>query len=173
MPCFIRGQLGRILPKLARRYLNELLERLELICLSKECDQWPVVLATLAVLLMALESIQYQSARVALHAVLDDNNSPKETWMLEKSLCQQGIDALIIFYRNCFPSCHRRLLTYGEDERSRGGNLAQGMFIQSLRESIRNSRPYIEERKYPVYNPNIDDFTNYFDRLLANFLIPT
>lgn len=73
-PCFIRGQLGAVIPHLAQDLLRESLNRLESICLARRCTDWPVVLATLATLCMAVESVQYHAAKEPYHVRFDASN---------------------------------------------------------------------------------------------------
>ncbi|KAF2757075.1 hypothetical protein EJ05DRAFT_55115 [Pseudovirgaria hyperparasitica] len=74
-PCFVRGQLGAEVPVLASKLLRNLLTRLERIALSRQCNQWPVVLASMAVLLMAMESIHYKAAKEEYHAHMKDRKN--------------------------------------------------------------------------------------------------
>lgn len=67
-PCFIRGQLGAVIPSLAQDLLREALSKLEFICLARRCTDWPPVLAALATLCMAVESVQYHAAKKPYHA---------------------------------------------------------------------------------------------------------
>ena len=62
-PCFIRGQLGAVIPVLAQELMRDVLAHLERLAFSRQCSQWPVVVSSLAVLLMTVESIQYHAAK--------------------------------------------------------------------------------------------------------------
>lgn len=70
-PCLIRGQFGAVIPSLAQDLLREALARLESICLARRCTDWPPVLATLATLCMAVESVQWHAAKEPYHAHFD------------------------------------------------------------------------------------------------------
>ncbi|KAK8175772.1 hypothetical protein IWX90DRAFT_120700 [Phyllosticta citrichinensis] len=71
-PCFIRSQLGAAVPALASALLLRTLTLLYETSLPQRHDAFPVVMATVAVVLMARESVQYHAARLAFHACHDD-----------------------------------------------------------------------------------------------------
>ncbi|KAK7522126.1 hypothetical protein IWZ03DRAFT_357679 [Phyllosticta citriasiana] len=71
-PCFIRSQLGAAVPALASALLSRTLTQLHETSLGQRHDSFPAVIATIAIVLMARESVQYHAARLAYHARLDE-----------------------------------------------------------------------------------------------------
>lgn len=170
-PCFIRGQLGGVMPALAQKLMRDVLARLERLALSRQCSHWPVVISSLAVLLMTVESIQYHAAKVSYHASYDAQPAQQQ---LERAKCQaldeQGVDALLGFYRACYGGCHARLGEDGGDEvEGIGVRGPEGRFVEALRGTIRNAEPYLKERR-SVNMEKLEDMNCFFDRLLAKLL---
>ncbi|KAK7562805.1 hypothetical protein IWX49DRAFT_372247 [Phyllosticta citricarpa] len=71
-PCFIRSQLGAAVPALASALVSRTLTQLYETSLGQRHDSFPAVIATIAIVLMARESVQYHAARLAYHARLDE-----------------------------------------------------------------------------------------------------
>jgi hypothetical protein len=170
-PCFIRGQLGFILRDLARRWFQSVVDELQLLALSQDCSQWPVVLSIFAVLLMAMETIEYHVGKVGCHAEYDGNveNSPA---FLHHTMCQvldeEGVDKLLHFYRMCYGKCHARLL---DANASHSGD-STGIFLDSMREEVSNASAYLHERS-KLSVGEMDSLSCFFDRLLGKlFLLP-
>ncbi|OCL11571.1 hypothetical protein AOQ84DRAFT_185372 [Glonium stellatum] len=168
-PCFIRGQLGAEMPALAQELMRDVLARLERLALSRQCAQWPVIVSSLAVLLMTVESIQYHAAKVGYHASSFDAQPAHQ--LIERAKCQaldeQGVDALLGFYRACYGGCHARLSEDGADEAESIGGGGPGVkFVDALRAAIKGAGPYLEERR-SVSVEKLEDMNCFFDRLLA------
>ena len=168
-PCFIRSQLGRILPELARELLCEILQKLEVLSLTQDCSIWHIVFSTFAVLLMAIETIQYQDARIGFHADLDGGaiSSPAFGYSARSQVLEQeGVNVLLHFYRVCYGRCNSRL----DDTSSPAPTGDSGDFLAKLRESFSKIRPYLDQRS-KIELKGICDMSYFFDRLVAKLLL--
>jgi hypothetical protein len=137
-PCFIRGQLGPVFTELALDKMREVLRGLEFHCLSRKCQHFPLVIAAFAIVFMAVESIQYHSAKDPYHANHDTRSvggrggSVFDSHVTNPALTEEdssSIDALLHFYKACFSGCHRdRLLSVsrGTGDAADSGSSADG-----------------------------------------------
>lgn len=200
-PCFIRGQLGRIMPTLALRLMRDVLSRLERMALGRQCAQYPVVLATFGVLLMTVESVQYHAAKRAYHAPYDVDQSGgggggggggcesvERDSSEGRKLDEQGVEELLNFYRVCYGSCHSRFRSEDEEvtclvddlgavglgAAEQGGASAEAgtRFLISLKEKIRKTRQYLLEKKQKKMDGAAgEELNGFFDRLLARLFL--
>ncbi|KAK8218732.1 hypothetical protein IWZ01DRAFT_162993 [Phyllosticta capitalensis] len=119
-PCFIRGQLGAAVPALASYLLSQTLTLLYEASLPQKHRAFPAVVATMAIILMARESVQYHAARLAYHARHD---APQEQpvfgperppAMMAAAAAERKpqdpspdpVDKLLAFYRACYGEAH-------------------------------------------------------------------
>jgi len=104
--------------------MRDVLTQLELHCLSKKCQHFPLVISTFAVLFMAVESIHYHAAKDSYHASYDvdppvtsatsatatgssGTGSTSTSVFNPQSLEEcEGAIALLAFYQKCFSGCH-------------------------------------------------------------------
>lgn len=177
-PCFIRSQFGSIMPSLALNLMREVLLSLEQLLLNRECHEWPVALATLIVVLMTIESIQYHAAKLPYHHSYDSGISRSKQEHDSKG-DDEGVKSLLAFYSACFPGCHARLRPDwegGSHSGSQPGSLTgsslspDDKFIDSVREAIRKASPeYLQKRAKATRAGN--DMGFFFDRLAARLLV--
>ncbi|KAF2003410.1 hypothetical protein P154DRAFT_520016 [Amniculicola lignicola CBS 123094] len=175
-PCFIRSQLGSVMPKLALSLMRDILSSLEQLFLNRECNEWPIAFAVLATVLMTIESIHYHDAKLPYHHPYDSTTPPdpkaKEE---ERKVDEQGIQSFFAFYSACFSGCHARLRPDWEGEAgARGagmGMASEDAFVESVREAIRNAGP----EKYLAGKAKAEregeDMEFFFDRLVARLLL--
>ncbi|TID27410.1 c6 finger domain-containing protein [Venturia nashicola] len=179
-PCYIRSQLGVKFKDIASKLLKEVLTSLELHCLDKNCDHFPVVICTFAVLFMSVESIHYHAARDSYHAdhsfqnipgAIDDdppdtqNNYPSTLVpatpeAFEKST---GVYELLSFYRACFSKYHLERFSASAESSS-------VPVVERLREAVENAKTYLERRGRDCIDAE-GDVTFFFDRLLAKLFL--
>jgi hypothetical protein len=176
-PCFIRSQFGTVIPTLAHKLMKQVLESLEQLLLNQACHEWPHALATLLVLLMAVESIQYHAAKLPYHCLLDggsgardsnDRNDSRNT-MERKSPAadQQAIDALLRMYHSCFPGCHARLHPeFRNPEPSR----PEDVFVEGVKAAASKAGTEYLKRKASEERRE-GDMGWFFDRLVARLLV--
>ncbi|KAF2810074.1 uncharacterized protein BDZ99DRAFT_442559 [Mytilinidion resinicola] len=175
-PCFIRAQLGAVMPTLAQELMRDVLAQLERLALSRKCTEWPVVLATLVVLLMSVESIQYHAAKMPYHSCYDTNPTPLRDRTKCQDMDEQGVEAILNFYKACYSGCHSRLR---EDWEGEGSSFeatretkSEDRFVDSMRAAIRNSNSggYLREKEKASLE-DVTDMNCFFDRLLAKLLL--
>ncbi|KAF2098638.1 hypothetical protein NA57DRAFT_75876 [Rhizodiscina lignyota] len=193
-PCFIRGQLGEFMPLLAQDLMTDVLSRLEFISLGRECNMWAPVLATFAVFVMAVESIEYHTEKVAFHAAeaTPTPTQPRafgpsvpaersvQTTISTPSPMEQGLQHMISFYKACFSGCHLRLTDEpsGRQRSSSGGSGtlsssqrdAQDSLVAELKKVLANAQTYLLEKSKAPFKSG-DDLSCYFDRNLAKFFL--
>ncbi|KAF2265603.1 hypothetical protein CC78DRAFT_181801 [Lojkania enalia] len=186
-PCFIRAQLGSVMPTLALSMMKDVLSKLEQILLNRECQEWPIALAVLIVVVMTVESIHYHAAKLPYHHAFDDkpivSQSTREE---ERKIDELGIKSLFTFYSACFSGCHARLKPDWEGEVAQTsayattGNSAidpdtslkpEDRFVESVRKAIRQASP----GGYLAIKANGErvgeDMGFFFDRLVARLLL--
>ncbi|KAJ4301006.1 hypothetical protein N0V90_003095 [Kalmusia sp. IMI 367209] len=179
-PCFIRSQFGSIMPRLALKLMREVLLSLEQLFLNRECHEWPAAVATLIVVLMVVESIQYHAAKLPYH---HSHDSP-----MARSRSKQehdfrgddeGVRQLLDFYSACFSGCHARLDPDWQGDakalaRPSNAKSVQAMpedkFIENIRGAIRDATPEYLEAKATAERMG-DDMSYFFDRLAARLLV--
>ncbi|KAF2645924.1 hypothetical protein P280DRAFT_513799 [Massarina eburnea CBS 473.64] len=173
-PCFIRSQFGSIMPSLALSLLREVLHSLEQLFLNRDSNDWPIALATLLVVLITVESIQYHSAKLPYHHSYDAGTSQSRQES-DSRADDEGVKTLLAFYAACFSACHGGLGA-GRNVEGRGGDGGLGMsaedrFVESLREAVVKASPggYLE-RKAEARRVG-DDMAFFFDRLAARLLV--
>ncbi|KAF1987764.1 hypothetical protein K402DRAFT_412005 [Aulographum hederae CBS 113979] len=130
-PCFIRGQLGAVMPGVAEGLMREVLEGVERASLGRACGGWVGVLAVFCVVLMCIETGEYHGAKRGYHETLDHRNEGENgNGDTEKGKGRQleneqeyhgwsegekdgqrseGVEALLGFYRTCYSGCHGQL----------------------------------------------------------------
>ncbi|KAF2200757.1 hypothetical protein GQ43DRAFT_373095 [Delitschia confertaspora ATCC 74209] len=191
-PCFIRAQFGAVMPRLAIELMQDTLSGLERLCLERKCDDWSVGLATLVAVLMAVESVQYHAAKVPYHAAYSQETERETAGA--RMLDEQGVDALVSFYRACFGGCHSRLrdglpsssscscssssfCTSTSSSFSSSSPIVspEDKFIDSVRETMGKARRsgYLGEKsRIEVQGDGKErDMGWFFDRLVARLLV--
>lgn len=194
-PCFIRSQFGSIMPALALKLMREILLSLEQLLLHREPHEWPVALATLIVLLVTIESIQYHAAKLPYHHTYAHEHEHTAHSSQSQSQSKQdrdfradedGVRQLLEFYAACFAGCHARLSPdwRGDpDSNHQAGlrpsatstskqttQLPEDKFIENVREAVRKATPeYLEARAGAQREGG--DMGFFFDRLAARLLV--
>jgi len=168
-PCFIRSQFGSVMPSLALSLMKEVLSSLELLFLNRECHEWPVGLATLLVVLMTVESIQYHAAKLPYHNSYD-SGVPHSKQENDNKIDDEGVKSLLNFYLACFQGSHNRL---NSDWQGEGilGITPEDKFVQSVRDAVSRATPngYLESKSSAERVD--DDMGFFFDRLAARLLV--
>ncbi|RMZ73977.1 c6 finger domain-containing [Pyrenophora seminiperda CCB06] len=169
-PCFIRAQFGRIMPDLAFKLMREVLSSLEQLCLNKDSDDWPIVLAVLISVLMTVESVHYHAAKLPYHNRYDIPRSNAEQ---DAIFDEQGVKTLLDFYSACFSGCHARIRPDWEGEPTQSLNIGspEAIFIGGLRGTIKmaDDAGYLGRKANETREG--DDMGYFFDRLVARLLI--
>ena len=170
-PCIIRSQFGTILPSLALKLMREVLSSLEHILLRREIHEWPVAVATLIVVLMTIESIQYHAAKLPYHHCHDSpmarSHSKQER---DFTADDDGVRQLLEFYSACFSGCHARLSPDWKGDPEAGSLPPEDKFIESVREAVRSASPEYLAGKAAEERTD-EDMSYFFDRLVARFLV--
>ncbi|KAF2474600.1 uncharacterized protein BDR25DRAFT_301288 [Lindgomyces ingoldianus] len=186
-PCFIRSQLGSVMPTIALSLMKDVLFRLEQLFLNRECHEWPVALAVLIIVLMTIESIQYHAAKLPYHHKYDTKpTSGQKAEEMERKVDEQGIKSLFSFYTACFSGCHARLRPDWEGEagpstenpnpgfspNNQSPDLkSEDKFIESVREAVKRA----SQAGYLAIKANEEregeDMVFFFDRLVARLLL--
>lgn len=195
-PCFIRGQFGEVMPLLAQDLMKDVLVRLELLSLARECNQWANACATFAVFVMAVESIQYHTKKIAFHAdggpaieemsrVFGPPAPPelvgqKTQQTQPLSSMEQALQALVGFYKSCFSGCHSRLSDEpgGRQRSSSGGGSAlrsgqrdaQESLVTELKKVLAGAQTYLLEKSKASCKTG-EDLSCFFDRSLAKLFL--
>ncbi|KAF1914963.1 hypothetical protein BDU57DRAFT_520226 [Ampelomyces quisqualis] len=168
-PCFIRSQLGSVMPGLALCLMKEVLSSLEHLLLHRDCDAWPLCLAVTITVLMTIESTHYHAAKLPYHHSFD---APRTSTPRGAVVDDEGVRALLAFYSSCFSGCHARLAPEWEGEAVANGRGAQGdVFVQSLRACLgsADTRAYLKGKA--VEEQTKGDMVWFFDRLVARLLV--
>jgi hypothetical protein len=147
--------------------MKEVLSSLEVLFVKRDSREWPVSLATLIVILMTVESIQYHAAKIPYHDSYDSGVSHAKQEN-DNIMDDEGVKSLLNFYSACFPGCHARLSAdwHGEGE---FGITPEDKFVQSVRDAIRTAMPYLESKA--TAERAGDDMGFFFDRLAARLLV--
>ena len=171
-PCFIRSQFGAVMPILAGKLMKEVLLTLERILLSRDSEHWPLALATLIVVLMTVESIQYHAAKLPYHDAYDSHHLPSAVDSFESD--ESAIATVLAFYKTCFSACHTRLQPgwEGELDTAAARSSPSDRFVKSVREAMKNanSEDYLE-RKACERRLDEEDMGFFFDRLVVRLLL--
>jgi hypothetical protein len=171
-PCFIRSQIGAVMPGLAEKLMKEVLSTLERILFSRNGDHWPIALATLVVVLMTIESIHYHAAKLPYHNKYDGHRPADAVDGLEAD--DSAVDTILGSYKACFAACHTRLRPDWEGDLNTvvGQSLPADQFVKSVREAIgkASANGYLEGK---VNEKRFDDedMSFFFDRLVARLLL--
>lgn len=188
-PCFIRGQLGPVFAHLAKKLMKDVLSRLELLSLSRDnCQHFPIILSTFAVLFMAVETIQYHAAKESYHASYDTEaeRTCEKIHVLANE--EEGVENLLNFYNACFGNCHANLHDRsaagfshfaaaaartnggaGEGERERTVS-----YLKTIKKAVDRARHYLvrkKDRGCVGDGLGKGDMSVYFDRLLAKLFL--
>jgi hypothetical protein len=141
--------------------MKEVLSSLELLFVKRDRHEWPVSLATLIVVLMTVESIQYHAAKLPYH-ISDVTQMKQEDSII---IHDEAVKSLLNFYAACFPECHAKLKP-GWD-----GITPEDKFIQSVQEAISSTTQsgYLESKATAVRAGDNMEF--FFDRLVARLLL--
>jgi hypothetical protein len=168
-PCFIRSQFGSVMPSLALSLMKEVLSSLEMLLLKRDCHEWPIGIATLIVVLMTVESIQYHAAKIPYHNSYD-SRVPHSKQENDNKIDEEGVKSLLNFYSACFPACHARLSADWQGEGA-PGTTPEDKFVQSVREAIRRATTDGYLASKATAERIGDDMEFYFDRLAARLLV--
>jgi hypothetical protein len=175
-PCFIRAQFGSVMPALALSLMKEVLSTLELLFLKRESCTWPVSLATLVVVLMIVESIQYHAAKLPYHHFYDGTGSQEN----DNKIDDEGVKSLLAFYSTCFAGSHTSLNANWQIETTVASQPTdtnfsatspEDRFMRSVQEAINEacSENYLESKA--TAERVDDDMGFFFDRLAARLLL--
>ncbi|CAI6341832.1 unnamed protein product [Periconia digitata] len=175
-PCFIRSQFGAVMPSLALCIMKEVLLSLEQLLVHRDPKEWPIALATLIVVLITVESIQYHAAKLPYHYSYDSLTSRSQLESESRVDDEGAVKSLLGFYAVCFSSCHTKLHERWDAGRTMGdaghGATPGDKFIESVREAIRKAA---SEDDYLVRKAGAqragDDMRYFFDRLAARLLV--
>jgi hypothetical protein len=169
-PCFIRSQFGKVMPGLALSMMKEVLSSLEQLLLNRDCDNWPISLAVLIVVLMTIESIHYHAAKVPYHSSYD---KPKTANTEEGyDVNDESVKTLLAFYTACFIGCHARLRPDWDGEATtQRTSTAEDSFVESVRESIKEASVDRYLARKATESRHGDDMGYFFDRLVARLLL--
>lgn len=172
-PCFIRSQFGAVMPTLALCLTKEILLSLEQLLLNHEAHQWPVALATLIVVLITIESIQYHSAKLPYHHTYDSIASRSRLETESRADDEAGVKTLLAFYTACFSTCHARLHDKCDVGSMNNNNNAkpEEKFVANIREAVQRA----SVGGYLAHKAGAqrvgDDMAYFFDRLAARLLV--
>lgn len=179
-PCFIRSQIGSIMPSLALKLMREILLSLEQLFLRREDQEWPIAVATLLVILMTVESIQYHAAKLPYHHAQDMTKAPSQPRRDHDFQGDDyGVQQLLDFYSACYAGCHARLHPDWQGDgsilpqaaNSKAERIApEDKFIESIRNAIREATPAYLSAKATADRIE-GDMSYYFDRLAARLLV--
>jgi len=190
-PCFIRGQMGPYLAEIAKTLMRDVLKRIEDLSLTPEnCQYFPVVLSTFAVLFMAMESIQYHAAKESYHALYDSDAVRAGERQQALANEEEGVKNLLKFYADCFGDYHAKLhdhsastfqhfTTTTATKSASGGDSERDRTIAYLRElkgAVDRARKYLIAKRdstVAITRENVGkgDMSAYFDRLLAKLFL--
>jgi len=109
VPCHIGGQLGSFLLDLAEKKSRELLNRLESVALQQNSGDWLLIFATFATLMMALDRARCSACEESFRPDMKERGADDQ--MTDK--LDQSAQALMSFYRACFPARLGEAGTYG------------------------------------------------------------
>ncbi|CAI6331911.1 unnamed protein product [Periconia digitata] len=171
-PCFIRAQFGTIAQTLALSLMKEVLLSLEELSLKNGLRVWPVALATLMLVLMTIESIQYHASKLPYHHNYDSTESkPGSESQLEN---EDAVKSLLAFYTARFGDYHSRLHDMRDRTATGSSDLdmnPEDKFIENIREMIKK----ISLGEYAVRRAGAErvdqDMQWFFDRLVARLLV--
>ncbi|KAL5384819.1 hypothetical protein PMIN02_009123 [Paraphaeosphaeria minitans] len=193
-PCFVRAQLGAIMPRLALRLMREVLLGLEQLLLGRAEREWPLAVATLATLCMTVESVQYHAAKLPYHqahAQAHDSSSSSAAAAAAAAAPPDGasehdfqgdedaVRQLREFYRRCFAGCHARLspdwrgdLEAGPRRDAKKMELPpEDRFVENMRAAVRSAGPGYLAATAGAERRGEEDMGWFFDRLVAGLLV--
>ncbi|KAF2405487.1 hypothetical protein EJ06DRAFT_27904 [Trichodelitschia bisporula] len=166
-PCFIRSQLGKVLSARARNLMAAILGKLEEICLSQKEQHYPLILTTLAVLLMALEADQYHSAKIPYHADTCGHTHAPPVRPVASAI-EESVDILLGFFSSCFPRHHPEKNSMSPVKihgKSAECESTIGV-IGRIRVALEQAEDYLEEKR-KMRPDDSRDMSVFFDRFLA------
>jgi hypothetical protein len=179
-PCFIRGQIGPVLSKIAHRLMREVLQQLEI--LSPTRARFPILFSTFSVLFMAVESLQYHLAKQPYHAHYDEPShtthsaagcTPFATRNLDE---WEGAEILRNFYKSTFPVCNSQARKLGdgmplpESWTTNSSESETRDFFRTLNGAIDVARLYLLGKSERSVVP-ASGMSCFFDHLLAKFYL--
>jgi hypothetical protein len=169
-PCFIRSQIGSVMPALAQSLMREVLSSLEQLLLNRVCQDWPTALAVMIVLLGTVESVHYHAAKLPYHYLYDGarHDSDAITPTRDQMVDDQGVGDIFKFYMACFSNCHSRL---HEDVGPQEHAYPEDVFVDGVRKAVRwaSSEGYLQKKA--TEERDSEDMAWFFDRLVAKFLL--
>ncbi|KAL5391417.1 hypothetical protein DPSP01_001286 [Paraphaeosphaeria sporulosa] len=177
-PCFIRAQLGAILPSLALKLMREVLLSLEQLLLGRAEKEWPLAVATLVTLCMTVESVQYHAAKLPYHNAHDPATPPESVRQHDFQGDEDAVRQLREFYGRCFAGCHARLSPEWRGDVEAGLRPdakkmelpPEDKFIENMREAVRGAGPAYLAAKAGAERHG-DDMGWFFDRVVAGLLM--
>ena len=188
------------MPPLALKLMREILLSLQHLFLRREVSEWPVALATLIVLLMTVESIQYHSAKLPYHhASASASASSSSSTSVSTSPTphahppshhphhqqqphdfpadDDAVRQILEFYAACFSGCHTRLrpdwrgdVEASVEAKRAGGIPAEDKFVEEIRGAVRSATPGYLMEKARAEREG-EDMGFFFDRLVARLLV--
>jgi hypothetical protein len=192
-PCFVRGQLGPAFNAIANRYMRNVLKELQNLSLSKDCKNFPIILATFTVFWMTVESIEYHAKKVNFHAKWDNcgHDNPPSSASSSCSDTDAGdldistLHYLLKFYQDSMGGCHAQLWS-APGSFKKFATAANGskevtessqQFLTKVNSALVRARSYLEMKRDGVAKDSEregtkSDMTCFFDRRLAKFFLP-
>ena len=174
-PCYIRAQLGPVFSQLSHRLMRTVLTELEILSPSKDVMQFPMLVSTFSVLLMAMESLQYHFCKIPYHTYHDnggqmqDQNREPITRSLDDL---HGADILLRFYKAT--NCHAQIGQIGAESLIFPSAISVETdptgFLRDIKASVLQAKPYLQER-LKRQAARKADMSNIFDRLLAKLYL--
>lgn len=177
-PCFIRAQLGSIMPSLALKLMREILLSLEQLLLNRAPHEWPLAVATLTTLLMTVESIQYHAAKLPYHSAHSAPAPEQSTRDHDFRGDEDAVRQLQEFYARCFAGCHARLRPGWRGDVEPGLRPdakkmelpPEDKFVENMREAARRAGAGYLRGKADGEREG-GDMGWFFDRLVAGLLV--
>ncbi|KAF3006012.1 hypothetical protein E8E13_010578 [Curvularia kusanoi] len=172
-PCLIRSQFGTVMPELASKLMREVLSVLEPVLFSRNENNWPVALATLTVILMTVESIQYHAAKLPYHDAYGPARPENSADSFEAD--DSAVETILTSYKACFSACHTRLQPdwKGDLGPVSGKSSPADEFVKSVREAVGKGdvESYLAGKLHEKRHVDDDDMDFFFDRLVARLLL--
>jgi hypothetical protein len=169
-PCFIRAQLGTATQYLGFILMKDVLSSLEKLLIKRDYNDWPTVLATLLIVFMAIESVQYHAAKLPCYIETVTRRNFKDS----SENIDEGAKKLLAFYTACYPCCHAKLDPDWKDDSGLGweSTTAESTFIESIRDATKSAyaQGYLTT-KSAEQQWDGEDMAFFFDRRVARLLL--
>lgn len=180
-PYYIRLEIRKVVPQLAKTLLCDTLQRLLQVSLTRQCDHHPVVLAVSILLMRTSETIMHmaichspdiESCRTGSASLEDVGLGLPIKSAVEK--VERGAVMLQNIYRACYENCHR-LQIRSMDERHFTGLVKTfgqpaAQLLAALAGILSTARDYIEKKADDVLGALLKPH-QVFDRHVARLLL--